>query len=546
MSQNIIIFTVIGVIILVGALFNLIKAVMGSKPTRTGDDLFITEDDIYEQVKITIGNGNHVVAQKLARKYLKENPSHDRLRVLLARSYYDTNSLHDAIEHFEILIKTFPDRNDLFLMLADAYTRTGKNSSAIDTYLALLEINPDDANVLLSLAELYNSVNHKKSALNTYKRLLNQDLKDKEKVDYYVRVANIYKDLGEYENAVEYAGFALNTDHGNINILYLLKDLYSLMNNMEKEIEVMNRLLVLAPNDAYLQADLVKLYYASKQYDLALDIAVPALNTPNADVESLQNIIANIYIKTDKIVEGIKILEDIINTFPGSIRLIETLAYAYRLTNKYDKAMELYETLIDMADIKTAKIYNQELSSVYCDWALQLYNEGKTKDTFQKFEEALRLNPENPDIYHGLGRVNFLAKNYNDAIRQMQRAIDLDTGNANLYLFLGDIYAEIDNIYEAERIYKEAVYIDGNNAECRAKLGIMKLKQKDISEAKTHLESAVKADPQNCDYIYNLALVYELSGDINKAKEAYNGVLKINPEHKDAINNLKIIDTQNN
>lgn len=541
MEKNLVIMITLGVIILIAVLYKLTKSVMLGEGSNNGDNLFISEKDIYEQTRLSIANGNHPVAQKLAKKYLKENPKHDKLRVILARSYYDTGELNEAIEQFEILKKVYPDRIDIILMLADSYRRTGQNNNAIDTYLQLLENTPDSIDVLLPLAELYDSVNHKKSALNIYRRILNLDISEREKINYYYQTASLYKDLGEFDDAIEYVNFGLNVDAQNIKLLYLYKDLCSLVGDTDKEIEVMNKLLVLAPTDAYLQLDLVTLYYKAGMYNQALDIAIPALKTPNADIQVLQDIISNIYIKTNRIEEGISNLETIMKSYPNSIRLTETLAYAYRVYGKYEESVELYEKLINWSDVKRAKAYNSELSSVYCDWALYLYNMGNTKDVFSKFEEALKLNPDNPDIYEGLSRVNFLAKNYSDAVRQMQKAIDLDPSNCDYYIFLGDIYCEINNTYDAERMYKEAIFINPDNPVCRAKLGVIKVKQKEMQNALEHLSIAVKLDENNWDYIYNLALAYELSGDTKNAFEAYNRVLELNPDHKEAAKNLKML-----
>lgn len=541
MNQNLVIMVTVGVIILITVLYKLVKSVISAEVERNGDDLFISEKDIYEQVRLSISSGNHATAQKLARKYLKSNPKHDKLRVILARSYYDTGALSEAIEQLVILKKIYPDRSDIFQMLADSYKRLGQNNSAIDSYLELLELKPNSLEVLLALAELYNSVNHKKSALNLYKRLLNLDISEKDKINYYYQAASIYKDLGEYEDAIGYINFGLKAAPQNIKLLYLYKELCELSGNKKLEIEVMNRLLVLAPTDAYLQLDLVNLYYKAAMYEEALDIAVPSLKTPNADIQSLQNIIANIYIKTNRIEEGISILEEIIKSYPESIRLTETLAYAYRLYSRFDESVKLYEKLIEWSDIKVAKIYNCELSSVYCDWALYLYNLGETKDVFDKFEKALKLNPDNPDIYEGLSRVNFLSKNYSDSIRQMQKAIDLNPGNSEYYIFLADVYCEVNNVYDAERMYKEVIFMEPENAVCHARLGIINLKQKKIDVALEHLRIAVKLDENNWDYLYNLALAYELACDTVKAVELYNRVLELNPEHADAAKNLKML-----
>ncbi len=540
MNENFITYVIIGIVILILVLYKLIKPII-SDNTDNSERLFISANDVYEQTKISISNGNHVVAQKLAQKYLKENPNHDKLRMLLAKSLYETGNWVEVIEHLIYLKPSAKNRLDLLSMLANAYQKTGQNNNAIDTYLELLEENPESMDILLALAELYNSVNHKKSALNIYKRLLNFDIREQEKITYYYQVATIYKEIKEYDNAIEYICFGLNVDPNNIKLLYLYRELCILTENIQKEIEIMNKLLILAPTDAFLQYDLVNLYYKANMYEEALDIALPSLNTPNADIEGLKNIIANIYIKNNKIEEGVNILEKAIESFPESIRLTETLAYAYKLNSEYEKSVKLYEKLIEWADVKLAKVYNKELSTVYCDWGLFLYNTDDGSLTFDKFEIALELNPDNPYIYEGLGHVNYFAKNYTDAIRQMQKAINIDPNNANYYIFLADIYLDLDNVYEAERMYKEAIYIDENNPISRAKLGIIKLRQREMEKAKEHLTIAVKLEPNNWDYLYNLALVYEMSADHAQAIEMYNKVLVLNPQHKEAAKNLKML-----
>lgn len=541
MGENFITYVTAGIALLILILYKLIKPVVMEENVDNGERLFISANDVYEQVKLSIASGNHSVAQKLAKKYLKENPHHDRLRYILAKSFYETGDWIDAIEQLEHIKTIQRNRSEVLTMLADVYKKTGQYSNSIDAYLELLDENPDSIPVLVSLAELYNSVNHKKSALNIYKRILNFDIREQEKITYYYQVANIYKEIGEYDNAIEYVIFGLNVDTNNIKLLYLYRELCSLTENLSKEIDIMNKLLILAPTDAYLQFDLVNLYYKAEMYDEALDIAIPSLNTPNADVEGLNNVIANIYLRKNKLKEGVGVLERAMEMYPDSIRLTESLANAYKLNGEYEKSIQLYEKLVEWADIKLAKVYNIQLSSVYCDWALYLFQRGNSELCFEKFDMALQLNPDNPYIYEGLGHVNYFAKNYTDAIRQLQKAINIDPNNVNNYIFLADIYLELDNVFDAERTYKEAVYVDEKNPVCRAKLGIIKLKQRELGKARENLEFAVKLEPNNWNYIYNLALVYEMSGENTRAVDMYNKVLALNPSHDDALKNLKML-----
>ena len=541
MDRNVLVIIYIILICLFIILYNLIKSVIPHGRVRNGDDLFISPEDIYEQAKTAIANKNHPIAQKLAKKYLRENPLHDRLRFLLARSYMDTGNSREAIEHLEILIKKFPERLDFCVLLADAYKRIGQSSNAVDIYMTIMKSNPDNIEILLPLAELYNSINHKQSALNIYKRILNLNVDSEIKIQCYIQIITIYKSLKEYHNAICSLEEALNIYSNNVTFLYLAKELYSLTDNEAKELQIMSKLLLLAPNDTSLQLELVRLYYKHEDYENALDVALPALDIAGAEKEELYGLIANVYLKTNRTDECILLLEEVIKVLPNAIPLSELLAYAYRLKGQYQEAIELYTVLIDLADLKYTKLYQANLGSLYCEWAIKLYEANNTRLAFEKFEEALKLDPDNPEIYNGLGKINWFAKNYNDAIRQLQRAIELEPNNCEHYKLLAKIYLETDNIYDAERIYKEAIYVDENDAECQAQFGIIKAKKKDVVTALKYLTNAVKLDPDNEDYIYHLALVYELAGEIKSAIASYNKVLKINSNHVEANKNLQML-----
>ena len=98
-----------------------LKAEAGKRAAKKGENLQITPDEVYKQVEALIANADFSTAQKLAKKYLAQNPYHHDLRRLLVKSYIDTQKEYEAISNLLVLVQFYPDDISLYLQLATLY-----------------------------------------------------------------------------------------------------------------------------------------------------------------------------------------------------------------------------------------------------------------------------------------------------------------------------------------------------------------------------------------------------------------------------------------
>ncbi len=518
-----------------------LKAEASKRKTKKGEDLQITPEEVLKQVEALAVNADFSTAQKLAKKYLAQNPYHHELRRLLIKLYIDTQKEYEAISNLLVLVQFYPDDLSLYLQLATLYKNTHQNKKAIHFYSYLLSKDKYDVNSMRNLAELYYNNKQKESALKLYKQLVTYIDDEEEKIEYYQIMASIYMTYGEYNKAINLYKKVLEHKPGNVDAVRDLRKIYLKLKDTENVIYYSKNLIDLEPDNYTYYEEIVDLLFHVHAYDDALKYAQKALELPTADVFAIKNLIAKIYIYTGRIDESIKLINETIVSDPTNLLLSQTLAMAYCMNKDFEMAKKVCNDALEVAVPSDIKVIHNNLSTILAEEAVNLLNQGKTKQAFEKFTEAMQYNNENPEIYYKLANANRAIKNYSEAIRQCKRAIELAPEVSLYYETLGDIYYELQNYIEAKKLYKEAVFIDPKNARAHTFLGILQSRDKEHDSALKSLETALALDSSNVDIRYNLALAYEVAGKKEEAKAEYEKVLEFDPTHKEAQNNLKLL-----
>ena len=505
------------------------------------DDLQITPDEIIKQFEALNLAGDISTAQKLAKKYLCQNPYHHDLRKILVKSYIETQKEYEAISNLLVLIQFYPDDMSMYLQLANLYKNTHQNKKAIHFYNYLLSKDKYDLNAMRNLAHLYYNNKQKESALKLYKQLVAFIDDEEEKIEYYTIMGNIYMTYGENQKAITYYKKVLDKYPNSADIVKDLRKIYLKEKDTENVIYYSRKLIELEPDNYLYYEEIINLLFHVHSYDDALNYAHKALELEVTDIFAVKNQIAKIYLYTGKVQESIQLINETIVQDPTNIMLSQTLALAHCMNKDFEQAKKVCQDAIDIALPSDMKVIYNNLSSILADEAVYLLGQGKNKQAFEKFTEALQYNNENSEIYFKLAQANRDIKNYSEAIRQNKRAIELAPEIGLYYETLADIYYDLQNYIDAKKFYKEAVFIDPKNARAHSFLGILQSKDKEHDAAIKSLETAVSIDSSNADIRYNLALAYEFSGRTDEAKIEYERVLELAPDHKEAANNLKLL-----
>lgn len=541
MSNNLVLIILL-IFFILGVLYVFLKLKeAASSSNKNGEHLQITPEEVYQQVEALVANADYATAQKLAKKYLNQNPSHYDLRRLLVKIYVTNQKEYEAISNLLVLIKVFPDDLALYSQIADLYRDTRQTKKAVHYYSYILSKDKYDLHAMKALALIYYNNKQKDSALKLYRQLVSLVDNENEKLEYYEILGNLYSSMNQYEKAISVYKKVLDKDSANIEVIKDMRRIYLKLKDTDNVLYYSRLLINLEPDNYKYYEEIIDLLFHLHMYEDAINYAQKAMNLPNADVYTLKNYIAKIYIYIGKIDESIELISETIKQDPTNLLLSQTLAMAYCMNKNFDMAKKVCQDAIDVALPSDIKIIHNNLSSILTEEAVYLLNSGKTKQAFDKFTEAMQYNNENPEIYYKLALANNSIKNYAEAIKQCKRAIELAPEVSLYYETLGDIYNGIQNFIESKRYYKEAVFIDPKNARAHAVLGTLQSKDGEHENAIKSLETAVSLEPNNIDMRYNLALAYEVAGRKDEAKIQYQKVLDADPNHKDAMNNIKLL-----
>jgi tetratricopeptide (TPR) repeat protein len=169
-----------------------------------------------------------------------------------------------------------------------------------------------------------------------------------------------------------------------------------------------------------------------------------------------------------------------------------------------------------------------------------LIYQGNLVEARDHCEEALRINPDDPDGHNDLGITLQESGNVPEAVKHFERALQLDANYPQVHNNLGLALVQLGKTPEAIQQYQEALRIRPEFAEAHYDLGNALLQQGKLKEAIEHYAEAVRIRPEYADAHFNLGHALWQLGKPLAAISQYQEALRINPGFKEAHANLGI------
>ena len=151
---------------------------------------------------------------------------------------------------------------------------------------------------------------------------------------------------------------------------------------------------------------------------------------------------------------------------PDSLEARAELAKLYLVTGRDAKAEALYrEILSDSVDV-----------SFHANLGLACYKQGKFEHACVSYQEALLLDPRNPERAAALGRACIAARHYSDAAELLEKACERLSRDTTLLHLLGECYERLGDLKAAEdtyhRIHRLQPYDEGVKQKLSALAGV--------------------------------------------------------------------------
>ncbi|HTY39010.1 MAG TPA: tetratricopeptide repeat protein, partial [Bacteroidota bacterium] len=202
------------------------------------------------------------------------------------------------------------------------------------------------------------------------------------------------------------------------------------------------------------------------------------------------------------------------------------------------------------------------------------------------FRRSLEILPSQWPAWHDLGRISYLAGEYDEALRNYQRALECDPDSALVYSSLAQTYLRMgQNLQggdqqkelfrkaiahyrksldinpaqwdawhdigcasyyagdydEAMKSFQRSLQCDPNRSSTYVNIGAIAFARKQYERAIEMYRIAEKLDNSNADACANLGVVYQQMGDMKNAITEYEKALRLNPYRESVRRSLELL-----
>ena len=281
------------------------------------------------------------------------------------------------------------------------------------------------------------------SAINAFQRAL--ELEPQLGVSS-VQIAEIFQQKGIYDQAIKHYTQALKTAP-SAEVFGALGTLWLLQNEFDKAVNSLQRGLTFDPNSATLNQNLLAAYHRWGVH----------------------------YMKTDQLSDAFTCFERGLKRFPFSELLLSDLAAAHTAAEEYEKALEIYQRVLQINPRYTAARVG--MGTTLNNWGSEHARNRKWAEAIACYQQALGHDPACQPARQNLGetlmRVGWEQSASGDmegAIGTYQRLIAVAPDNAEVHNNLGVIHFRKREYSKAKTYFETALALDANYDEAHANL----------------------------------------------------------------------------
>ena len=446
-------------------------------------------DDISQYLllaHLAIQQDNRDEAIELYREVLKRDPANEAVRLRLGILSVQEERLDEAEGIFRDLIVQNPELYLARIYLARLLQMRGNADGAAETYEEALRLNwsPELA---LEMVEFYSSQERYDDALRLYDSVLANDMTNQKALigriqilltigrdeDALVELRNLRKDnsnadrldmaiakillrLGKIEEATTILeGLVAGESDSEAN--YLL----GLIAFQDKDLGIALRYLEKItpdgaeyPDAVYLQ---VRILRNIEKTNEALALLEEATSSSEKRHPLFYALLSSLYQEQQQMEEAMAILTAGVIAFPQSEQLHFEHALLLERSGLQQQALAAMQRVLEISPENP-----EALNYIGYTWADLNINLEQARTYIRK---ALELKPENGFIRDSLGWVEFRLGNFETALLELLEALKLEPNDPNIYSHLGDVYRALKRPADARKAYLKAVEIFDDEAE---------------------------------------------------------------------------------
>ena len=170
--------------------------------------------------------------------------------------------------------------------------------------------------------------------------------------------------------------------------------------------------------------------------------------------------------------------------------------------------------------------------------SLALDGQQKFTESVTSYKNALKLQPNTPDLLFNLGIALTHTQQLDEAIATYKKAIQIKPDFFEAYGNLGTVYQTQGQLIAAIDSYQKGLRINPQDARGYFNLGTALRDNGALTEAVSSYQKAISLFPNYTDAHNNLGETLRDLGDMDAAVNSYQAALSLNPQHAQANYNM--------
>jgi tetratricopeptide (TPR) repeat protein len=395
-------------------------------------------------------------------------PARERLAAI-AVNKGDTNA---AIEQYKALRELLPQETWIRSALAHLYFRAGDFSMSVDEFQSAIAMEPENWALMDDEVEALVADGQIREAIDRLNQLIEQQGPFG---DLYIRLADLYSQVGDDESAMKNYRAGLDLQPGSLEGLVKMGTHHLICGRWDEAAEAFceaaernDKLLVNYIGTGVAQAQAGRASAAMNSFDLA------AALEPNSTL--LLSEMARLQLKAsvaDEYLSGFRIDSDVLEN------------------------------------------------------GLDLNNEHLLQRQIERHAEEIQRHPSHADLRYRYGVLLRGEGRLVDAKEQFTKAVEINPTYVQALVKLGVTQQELGEVEESLNTFRNAIDIAPQHVEAHYRLGLLFTDRRQFEQAVKHMEAAAQGNPDNEQIRAGLALSLQNMGLMDRSAATWRSLWKL-------------------
>ena len=291
--------------------------------------------------------------------------------------------------------------------------------------------------------------------------------------------------------------------------------------------------MTLNPAMPGLRTNLGLAFFKNSDYKQAIQVLDPLLKAAPAaspEAQRLTILVGMSHYGLSEFAAATPYLKQAANRDPQNLTLLLTLAHSCLLSAQYQCVLDTYHRMIAL---------NAESAEVDMLMGEALDQMNERVDATQKFRDAVKADPKEPDVHFGLGYLLWKQGQTQEAAQQFQAELANDPHHLQAMFYLADSDIQMNQMDEARPLLEKLVKINPQDYMVHVDLGILYINEGRKQDALTELQTAAKLEPNDVRAHWQLARLYRSMGKTAQARVELDKTRNLNKAADDQL--LKIM-----